>query len=68
LSPYELEETSLDVEDRRNNVVNSVGPDNDDALIALRENEGGRRNSIALRGGVTNDKRCTLLLFSSAEI
>ena len=40
LFPYELEETSLDIEDGRNNVVDSVGPDDDDSLIAL--GDGGR--------------------------
>lgn len=39
LFPYELEETSLDVEDGRNDVVDSVGPNDDDSLIALGEGE-----------------------------
>ena len=40
LFSYELEETCLDVEDGRNNVVDSIGPDDDDKLIVL--GDGGR--------------------------
>ena len=42
--PHELEETRVDVEDGRNDVVDGVGPDDDDSLIALGDNECGGTN------------------------
>jgi len=64
LFPYELEETSVDVEDGRNDVVDNVGPDNDDSLIALQDDERGKENPIE-RGELLTIKaaRCS---FSAA--